>query len=317
MKLAVLALLGLTALAFGQLHPAAPMPTGTNVLFGRVVDTATDAPVAGAIVTLTGYFEADGRAAATLPPRPGSSLESAPRHVLATADGSFVFRNLPPGRYALAVTAFGYAANTYPLHVVEVSESARPASITMHVWKHGSISGTVVDQRGEPVAGVPVTALKRAVVSGGVALREEWDPVLTDDRGEYRIAPLPPGRYVVGVLWTTTSLPAGIAGEVGTRARPGSAFRELLKAGILPEDGDGVRLGSAVLQQAGPATPIAPDGRLMMYANTFAPGSVSVAEASVVALGSGEARAGVDVAMRFLAGVRVSGVLTNPGGSPA
>ena len=43
--------------------PAPPMPAGTNVLVGRVVEVGTDAPVGGAIVTLTGHFDAAGKPA--------------------------------------------------------------------------------------------------------------------------------------------------------------------------------------------------------------------------------------------------------------
>ena len=313
-KLSAVPLLVL-ATAFAQLQPSRPLPGGDHVLFGRVLDMGSDTPIGGAVVTLTGFFDSSGRPVGTLPQSLGASnAAAAPRSVLTTTEGYFLFRDLPVGRYAVAATAFGYQSNTYPLQIVELTNSERPASASIRLWKHGSISGTVVDERGEPVAGVPVTALRRRVAGGRTVLRDDSPGVETDDRGAYRIAELPPGDYVIAVLSTTTSLPAGLAAEIGTGPYYGPAFYTLLRAGARATTGDGSSIGDRILQQAGPSASLAPDGRLLVYANALSPGTSNGAEATVVTLGSGESRAGVDVAIRFAPAVRVSGMATGPGG---
>ena len=75
--------------------PAPPMPAGTNVLLGRVLEVGTDAPVGGAMVTLIGHFDASGKPAA-LSPIVGREVPPT-LNVMTTADGYFVFRNLPAG----------------------------------------------------------------------------------------------------------------------------------------------------------------------------------------------------------------------------
>ena len=71
------------------------------------------------------------------------------------------------------------------------------------------------------------------------------------------------------------------------------------------------------MQQIGPAPPLAPDGRLLVYNNTLAPATASAADATVVSLESGEARTEIDVTVRFVRAVRVAGVATGPSGPVA
>ena len=53
-----------TTLLQAQALPPTPMPTGTNVLLGRVLEMGTDTPVGGAMVTLIGHFDPAGKPAA-------------------------------------------------------------------------------------------------------------------------------------------------------------------------------------------------------------------------------------------------------------
>jgi hypothetical protein len=156
-------------------------------------------------------------------------------------------------------------------------------------------------------------------MSGGVALSRATSDVLTDDRGVYRIAQLPPGRYVVGVLSSTTTMPAALAATIdAAAANQVSAFaviRELLPGGSgIVTNGEGFRADTFVLQRPGPAPPLAPDGSMLSYATTFSPGTPITADATLITVGSGEQRTSVDVPLRLSPTVRVSGVLTGPGG---
>ncbi|HQX81036.1 MAG TPA: carboxypeptidase-like regulatory domain-containing protein [Vicinamibacterales bacterium] len=303
----------------GAQSPGYPLPKGTNVLIGRVIDIGTDRPVAGAAVTLLGNFDENGKPVQALP-RDASASTNAGKNVFTTSEGYFVFRELPAGRYFIAIRAFGYQNNDYPPNVVEVVESTSPASTELYVWKHGAIRGQVTDDKGDPVVGMPVYALRRQVIAGKVFVQQQSEGV-TDDRGVYRISLLPPGSYVVGVLPTVTSVPANLAGELDARAaNPQSAFNltsVLIRGGVSARAGEGQRLGDSVLQRSGPALPLSPKGEPLGYANTYYPGTGNPDDATVIAIGSGESRDNVDVTVRFATTVTVSGMLMGPSGPMA
>ncbi len=295
------------------------IPTGTNVLFGRVLDAGSGAPVADAVVTIIGFFDASGRAVSELPRTREVPEASQPRNVITNGNGYYVFRNLPAGRYAIAAMAFGYLGNSYPIHIVELNSGDKPVDVAVRLWKYAAISGTVVDERGEPVVGAPVTALRRAMLGGTPILRQSYGQAQTDDRGVYRLAELPPGSYVVGVLAAPTTVPASLAAQIDAVASDRTAAFELrgqlISAGaLMVTTGEGVRIGDSVLQRPGPVLPPAPDGRMLGYATTFAPGTSNAADATVLTLGSGEERTAVHLSLRIAPTVRVSGVLTRPSG---
>ncbi|MGF1464725.1 MAG: TonB-dependent receptor domain-containing protein [Sandaracinaceae bacterium] len=95
-------------------RPAPPPPT-TGALEGQVLDPSTEAPVAGATVTLTpGATDASGRdaggaEAAVQDPAGGAGSEASPeaRTATADADGRFAFADLAAGPYRIAIEAEG------------------------------------------------------------------------------------------------------------------------------------------------------------------------------------------------------------------
>jgi hypothetical protein len=320
---------GTVALLRAQRPAPVEIPKGTNVLFGRVLESGTDAPVSGAAVTLTGFFDRSGRPVATLPrsANPIVSPEaSAPRTVVTNGEGYYFLRELPAGRYAIGTVAVGYVDSGYRLRVVEVPDSDKPTVANFRIQKHAAIAGRVVDEQGEPVVGIQVTALQRMTTNGGSVLRTlDNDAVaVTDDRGVYRLSGLAPGKYVVGAMTTATTLSANFAAEIDAVAGDARGGFELWRqwiAGGRPlantVNGEGVRSGDAVLQRAGVTPAFSPDGKLLTYANTFVPGTQVVADATAIVLGSGEQRTVADLPLRFSPTVRVSGVLSGPTGPMA
>jgi protocatechuate 3,4-dioxygenase beta subunit len=239
---------------------------------------------------------------------------------LTNAQGYFVFSNLPRGRYAISADAFGYDVPRYETRLVQIDGADRH-SITLHLWRYGSISGRVFDELGEPVVGVPVSVLRSLKGGRSPALRTLGEAVLTDDRGVYRIAELAPGSYVVGTLSTATSLPAGVGDELheAASARAGGVLRSPLweglrdSAGNYIRSGEGIRVGSALVQGLGSHV-LDPDGILLTYPTTFYPGTADGIDAQLVSVASGESRAGVDIPVRYSRTVRVSGSVTGPDG---
>lgn len=311
---------GLAVLAGGPVaHAQWPIPHGTNVLLGRVTEVSTGAGVAGAVVTLTGFFEPTGEAVPGLPPTGQAPLVAAPRSVLTTANGDFVFHELPAGTFALTATAFGYITNSFPRSLVELKASDRPSTVTLRLWKLGAIAGRIVDEHGEPVMGVLVSALHRVILGGTISFEHSVEDVETDDRGMYRIPQVPPGSYVVAAMASSTTLPASFAGEFEkyTASRmPTPLIEAVQRAGwsVGTSGGAGIRIGDLVLQRPGPPPVLSPEGRVLVYGTTLFPGTSNPAEAAVVSLGSGESKAGVDMTLRFAPTAIVAGVLRGPAG---
>ena len=316
------------ALAHAQIPTAAPMPKGTNTLLGRVVEMGTETPVAGAIVTVIGHFNASGRPAT---PDAGSRDLPPSVNLMTTAEGYFVARNLPAGRFSIVTRALGYLNNEFPPSVVEVRDNPKPTEMQLRVWKHAAIGGRVVDERGEPVSGVLVFALRRLATASGVIMRRAGSVTgMTDDRGVYRISQLPPGEYTAGILSTTTTLPGGVAAaldpsaanrdsynEINAELRVSGFFRTWGCPECISSSHEGHHVGGLVLQRPGSYLPPAPDGRPLGFANTYYPGTSRASEATLISLGSGESRTDLDLVLRLTPTVTVAGVLSGPDGPMA
>ena len=182
------------------LSPAA-MLTGSGLIVGRVVDASSDAPVGDAIVTLV------------LNPA-SAAVTLRPQRVLVDSRGRFLFHDLPKGSVTLNVSADGYLAGGYGQRrpngttlPMELGEAQRMSDVTIRLWKVAAIGGTVIDEFGDPVVGVPVRILQE---SRGAGLRRVRPAakVVTDDRGAFRFSSLEPGDYLVAVPSTGTSGPS-------------------------------------------------------------------------------------------------------------
>src|SRR5262245_10012830 len=219
MKLNLLALL----LSLGLLQN----PTATGRIEGTVLRAGTGEPIANMPVTLisTGVLSEDALAAmldqisqlvtvglqggggggsqditirqvtsVLQNAGPGVSTQAS---VLTDRTGHFAFADVPRGRYAVWVQRFNYfgplrnGVPTATNSVTLVFDPARPPeSINLVMTSGLAISGRVLDGRGQPATGMPVTAYRSTISDGKFV----WSPVLSsrtiDDRGEYRISPL-------------------------------------------------------------------------------------------------------------------------------
>jgi len=61
----------------------------------------------------------------------------------------------------------------------------------------GYFTGRVTDDRGTPVFGVPVWAMQYSKNPEGEGVLRPVLGVISDDRGDYRLFELPPGRYYI------------------------------------------------------------------------------------------------------------------------
>jgi hypothetical protein len=298
-----------------QVQPVAPAPRSTALIIGRVVDAASGKPVPGATVGISG---------ASLPRTP------LPPRLMTDSQGRFVFRNLAPGSYGLTASRPGYNEGAYGrrrpdggAQPLDLREGQRATDVTILLWKYAAIGGTVVDEAGQPVVGAQVRALQKRIVSGQPVLSAFGVSLASDDRGMYRIASLSPGDYVVIVSAQTTSVPPSVLDAYQPSAGGNDPVRQAAASAI-------ISLGPTAMTATGPyvsreadavvslprglSLPNGEGAPRLVYPPTYHPGTSLLAQAAVVRLASGEERNGVDIQLRPVPAITISGTVMRPDG---
>lgn len=183
---------------------------------GRLLDASTGEPVRKANLVLIQTPSARG----------GVSMTT-PNHTIAAssgAGGEFSFTNLEPGRYMLSAEKPGYIRELYgsrPGHFgpgtnLVLEPGQKLAGLEFRLLPQAVITGKVVDEDGEPMMNTMVSVFRRTPLSrqptGMIGMS-------TNDLGEFRIAGLSPGRFVLraearGMMSSPAAPPAaGLKGE--------------------------------------------------------------------------------------------------------
>jgi hypothetical protein len=285
-------------------------PGGTGLVAGRVVDPVSGQAVSGAVV----WFQID------MVMRPEN-----PR-VLSDAEGRFVFVNVPAGRYSLQAQKFGYTRGYFgqkglmdPETDFTVADGQILSDVTVPIWKHAAIGGTVTDEAGEPVVGVAVRAFRKIVTFGEVRFTSGYQGAAgtTDDRGAYRLSSLLPGEYLVAVPSQLTTFPAELMGQLERREvadEASGAIAELAPLGNFRNQQVG---GSIIMGTTRAVIPPSPDHDLTaVYRTTLFPAATKLSEATTFGLKPGEERSGVDISLRPVRAGTLSGTITGPDGAP-
>ena len=281
---------------------AEPPVFGSGIISGVVTDGTTGLPIEGALVQLAGG-------------RPGPN--GRPQQ-MTDPRGRFLFTHLGPfGDYTVSASRLGYIDGGYkrtpgstasPRMTLKDGEWIQRADVQL--WRTASITGTVLDDQGDPVVGVPVRALMKVRVAGRV--RNAAGPAtLTDDRGVYRLAGLSPGEYIIHVPSVQVTIPAT---DATTRppAPPPSGASGTSVGATTPEADAMIRAESGLNLVVGFfATPPA-GGGAAAYAMAYHPAARSMDAASPITLAYGDQRQNVDVQLALLPTVRVSGRVLGP-----
>lgn len=302
-----------------------PPPAGTAVVAGRVMDMVSGNPVGGASVMLATVAAAATPTSAPAPPSP-----SAPsRRVLAIAndDGRFVFRDVPAGTYTLTATfaglwpgVFGQRRAAGPSKPITIADSARETSLIVPMWRLGTISGTIRDDRGEPVPGLYVNVLRRVNNNGRLELSfSGGGGEATDDRGRYRVSGLLPGTYAVAVHSALRTNPVVDVDAYYASAAAGTVtplLRRFRETRVINQTDSGLVIGEWLLGVSnGDAQPMpGPNGTVLVHPTVFYPNARTGDEATLLTLAAGTDRSGIDMTLPLVQGMRVSGVLTGPDG---
>jgi protocatechuate 3,4-dioxygenase beta subunit len=278
----------------------------SGLIVGQVVDGQSGRPVPGALVGLGGP--------------PVSRAMPLPR-ILTGDDGRFVFRGLRRGNYVITAHKAGFAEGAYgrtrpagPTASLPLADGERLGDAVIRLWKHASISGTVVDESGEHLVGVRVQAYRRAVVSGRrryVASGEAF----TDDRGIYRVGGLIPGNYIVGASARHAAVATSMGREIGGMAgmlvarNTGGGTRGAATA-VIEVGGAGYVLGNGT-----PTPPPPREGRLAIYPPSFHPAAPAGDAATIIPLAPGVEYLSADMQLTPVPTVRVSGRVVGPEGT--
>lgn len=221
---------------------AAEVATAQGSISGRVVNSVTGAPVRRALVGIVMEGRTDLRGTAPT-----------------DADGSFVCRSLPAGRYRLGAGKNGYAPMDYGAsrpfmagQVVVLAAGEQKTGIDFQLPRLAVITGTVTDVDGSPAPRVAVQALRREFQRGkAVWTQAGW--ATTDSEGRYRLYHLMPGKYLVSAKkFDQPPPPPASPGQEGSASR-------------------------------------------LVYATTFYPGTLERAPAAPVAVGPGATVENIDI----------------------
>jgi hypothetical protein len=307
---------------------AGPQATGTAILLGQVVDGATGQPIDSAAVTLLGGRGGGGRGAQAAfvgPGLPPVAAASGPIRLITDASGHFVFHDLPTGSFPITATAPGYLPGTYgqtrpngPSRPVDVADGARLGDLKIRLWKFGAITGVVIDDLGEPAVGVSVWALRKTSANG-VPRLVQMLKATSDDRGEYRLAPLVPGDYVVAIPESTVTMPVAAVQSVmdTVLSGRGAGLLDFVASGGPPPSPGGTRIGDNLLQVGGDPRAVPPPpsgGHASAYLTQYFPAASVPAQAALLTVKSGEEKGGINLQLRSVPTATVTGVVTGPTG---
>jgi Carboxypeptidase regulatory-like domain len=288
-------------------------PRPTSLVIGRVIDGATGKAVTGVIVTLS-----------------GAGIRA--KRVIVDPQGRFLFHELPAGAFNIKAVKPGFLDGAYGVlrpdgtaRSLELTDGERLTDVTVRMWPYGTISGTVTDDAGDPVAYASVQALRRTIVAGKWRLVNIGATGAADERGVYRITGLVPGEYGLVITSMVSTLPPSLL-DVATfvKTNPGDESsrlaRELTTNGAfgfvndLMQGFPVTRVGEFMMQNAGNLT-IGSDGKTIeSYPTVWYPSAPVPAEASFVAVGPGDQRTNVDIRPRLTKALTVSGAVIGPDG---
>ena len=193
--------------------PSPPQPAAS--IEGVVIKLGSGEPLADAKVQLDLVDRLERRSGPMQPPTPPENFHRTAR---SDRNGRFVFQNVVPGDYRLIATRdggyvpaeYGQRSPTGQGINFEIAAGQKMTGIQLAMSPTGSISGRVYDRDGEPLGKAHVMAL-RSVYKNGERTLTIVQSIETDDRGEYRLFWLAPGRYYVSVKPDIVELPINLA----------------------------------------------------------------------------------------------------------
>jgi protocatechuate 3,4-dioxygenase beta subunit len=214
---------GLILLCAGLL-PAQPAPDKCR-LEGKVLNSATGAPVRKAQVVLSGMATAGSALASG---QAGRALASVRLAATTDGEGRFVFEGLDPGKYTLMTSRAGFqnlATQVRRAEPILLAPAEDKRDLILKIEPLSVISGHVRDEDGDPVRSAQVSVMVYQYTANGRQLATR-NTLATNDLGEYRFFDLQPGKYYLGVAvfgGSTLSMPGVNEDTYASVYYPGAA----------------------------------------------------------------------------------------------
>ena len=247
--------------------------TGTGRIRGRVLAIDGAGPIRRAQVRISGS-------------------DVAPKVALTDAEGRFEFRELPAGRFTLQATKSGFVSvqfgQTRPFESgkpIELADKQSLDNADIGMPRGSVIAGRIVDEFGDAIPDVSVTAMRQTWQNGRRRLVPSPGRVAqTNDLGQFRIYGLPPADYYVSATLRSGGL-------------------EMMEMELMV---------SGASTSAGPTASAPKSG----YAPTYYPGTPNVAEAQRITVAAGQESPSADFALVAVRLAKVSGIVIASDGKP-
>jgi hypothetical protein len=179
--------------------------SGANVTVIRVNGATGEAIRTAA--ALSGNFTTGG-INAPLPQAPSTrpSGAAAPPQpippVTTGSDGKFLVPDLDEGAYRILITIDGFVRQEYGQRALSGNGTTLTLGrgevlkeLVVRMTRAGNVSGRINDDKGQPASGVLLQLVKVSYNSEGQRVFQTAGGARTNDRGEYRIYWITPGRY--------------------------------------------------------------------------------------------------------------------------
>ncbi len=207
------------------------------------------------------------------------------RGMLTDDTGIFDITELPAGRYNISVSKSGFVSLAYgqrrPLQAgtpLQLADGQQIKGVDFSLPRGSVVAGRVFDEEGDPMPGASVRVMRYQYLQGDRRLMPAGSAE-TDDKGQYRVWGLMPGDYYVSAIVRNPN----VRGRGAPSARGGEA-----------QDEDA-----------------------LAYAPTYFPGVPAVDEAKPVTVGLGQETLDINFNLQLVRTSRISGLVTNPDGTPA
>ena len=274
-------------------------PGSATAVAGRVIDAATGRGISGAVVQARSH-----------------SGRERHRGSFSRDNGEFRVSDLVAGSYEITAIAPGYLAGSYGRRrpggqavPVTLAGGELAAGLDILLWTPAIISGRVLNERGDPVAGVNVRALPRRAFNGvppegSNAGSGGW----TNDLGEYEI-PLVPDDYVLLVPVHHVVWPVGAKGTRGGSVPGPGAFS--VPDGSSQDGRFNLRLDGGLERPVSSTR-----DRPLTYVTTFHPSATHLDEAQLLRAPAGSVHRFVDIRLAVRPHRRVTGRAVDHQGQP-
>ena len=164
-------------------------PASKASIEGTVVQAGTAKPIQGARLTFRSNAEQPGRTA------PGPFAPEATVSIDTDSQGRFTIKNLDAGAFHMTVAANGYVRQEWPEARLNLTAGQTLKDVVIELTPAGVVYGVIEDETGHPAVDIQVQLLQPRYKFGGQRSFQKARSAATNDRGEYRLYYVTPGRY--------------------------------------------------------------------------------------------------------------------------